>query len=203
MRVKDLLLLGTTLIISACGLTPAKPYTFYTGPEKPVEEISVIEVQRSFGGPAVILKAVNGKDALSYKSMSGYPADSYEANRLEPRIITVQPSSHKLLVVFAFIDIVNKGFSKFSVEVPKESEGATFVMARYEATLPFKTRAGYVYQVNYNWKQELAARGVTFQVLECDAQKIQCINLNVPNVNPKPALQFHTTLPLPENIRGQ
>ena len=184
------------------SLTPAKPYILYTGPEKPAAEVSLIEVQRSFGGPAVVIKTVNGKDVLSYKSMSGYPADLYEANRLEPRIISVQPGSHELRVVFAYLDLVNKVFSKFPVQIPSGSEHASFVMARYEATLPFSTRAGRVYQVNYTWKQELAAKGVTFQVLECDAQGIGCNNLDVPNVNPEPTLQFYNTAPPPEVVRG-
>lgn len=171
--MKVLLSIFAVTALLGCALVPSEPYKFYDGPVLEQSRLSVVKPQRSFGGPAVLLKQVDGKYSLDYESMRGYPEDGIKAGRLEPQAILLLPGAHQIKAMFAFTDVVNKleAVTLLSLVGVSPISTATF---QKTADIKFSTEEGKAYTIGYDWDKAKGEKGVVFFVEACSANGQSC-----------------------------
>jgi len=128
---------------------------------------------RTFGGPAIIINAVDGKYSLDYESMYGYPQNETSANRLEPQAILLAPGEHNFKIKFTFTDVVNKleMITLLTLIGSSPVKNATF---QKTADIHFLTDAGKTYTIRYLWNKSKGEKGITFYVEACDNSGQHC-----------------------------
>jgi hypothetical protein len=161
------------LLVTGCALQPSLPYKFYPGETVPSASLSLVKPARSFGGPAVGIRSVDGTHVLDYDSMRGYPKDSYEAARLEPQAIQVRPGTHSFSIYFTFTDVTNKVqmVTLLSLVGAAPVSMSTF---RKTADIQFTSSPSRTYFIRYNWDESKGAAGIKFYVDECTSDSGPC-----------------------------
>ncbi|RCS57532.1 hypothetical protein [Parvibium lacunae] len=171
--MKRIFSLLITIALSGCALVSYPPYTFYQGTPKKIDELSTIKVYRSFGGPAVYLHSVNSKHVFDFPAMKGYPKDQIEANRLEPKIIHLEPGNHVIKAGFVYGDTPNKFGTVASLSLIGVAR-VSLVTLNHIEELSFQTLPGKIYQINFNWDEKRGIDGISLYINECDQTEKIC-----------------------------
>lgn len=176
--MRSLLAIIAPLFFTACALQTYPPYQLHDGAPLDASSRSTVKVVRSFGGPVVYLTYVDGKYVLDYPSLKGYPKDTFEANRLEPQAVELQPGQHKFRANFSYTDLVNK-VQTLTLLTVLGSSPVSYANFRKSAYLEFVTKSGKTYLIRYVWDESKGSKGVVFAVDECGNDGKGCVQVDI------------------------
>ncbi len=166
--------------LAACGLAAPRIYSFH-GTESNPEMFSSIKVEPHFGGGALVLRTLDGKDTKTHPQIVELMKANPGLPNLEPRHISVTPGIHSFGVLYLYTDLSKKlSTSKLATEFQKRyipNNTDQYITVKHSEELTFQCKAASTYIIDRSWNE--AATEISFSVRECDSTEKNCAAINI------------------------